>query len=108
MDWIKIFESASDAEKVLTENQPKLLKVHGRSICLVKQNGKIFAVQNNCTHSEGSLHLGKVNLLGNLVCPLHQHQYNLKTGREVDQRSANLECFPIHENTEGVFIAMQE
>src|SRR5258708_20917819 len=106
MDWIKIFESAFDGEKVLNENQPKVLKVNGRSICLVKQNGKIFAVQNNWTHSEGSLHLGKVNLLGNLVCPLHEHQYNLKTGREVDQRSAELECFPIRESDEGVFIGL--
>ncbi|MBI1770191.1 MAG: Rieske 2Fe-2S domain-containing protein [Bacteroidetes bacterium] len=106
MDWIKIFESTSDAEKVLTENKPKLLRVNGRSICLVKQNGKIFAVQNNCTHSEGSLHLGKVNLLGDLVCPLHQHQYNLKTGREVDQRSADLESFPICESEEGIFIGI--
>jgi nitrite reductase/ring-hydroxylating ferredoxin subunit len=104
MDWIKIFESTSDAEKVLAENQPKLLKVHGRSICLVKQGGKIYAVQNNCTHSEGSLHQGNINLLGDLVCPLHQHQYNLKTGREVDQRSSDLECFPIRESEEGVFI----
>lgn len=108
MDWIKIFESTSDAEKVLTENQPKLLKVNGRSICLVKQNGRILAVQNNCTHSEGSLHLGKVNSLGNLVCPLHQRQYSLKTGREVDQRSADLECFPIRESAEGIFIAVQD
>ena len=106
MDWIKIFESTLDAEKVLAENQPKLLKVHGKSICLVKHNGKIFGVQNNCTHSEGSLHLGQINSLGNLVCPLHQHQYILTTGREVDQRSANLECFPIRESAEGVFVGL--
>ena len=106
MDWIKIFESTSDAEKVLAENQPKLLRVHERSICLVKHGGKIFGVQNNCTHSEGSLHLGQMNSVGNLVCPLHQHQYNLMTGGEVDQRSADLECFPIRESAEGVFICV--
>jgi 3-phenylpropionate/trans-cinnamate dioxygenase ferredoxin subunit len=108
MDWIKIFESTADAEKVLTENKPRLLKVHGRSICLVKQDGKIYGVQNNCTHSEGSLHLGSVNSLGNLVCPLHQHQYNLKTGAEVEMRSAELECFPIKEENDGVFILINE
>lgn len=106
MDWIKIFESATDAQKVLTENQPKLLKVRGRSICMVRRGGRIFAVQNNCTHSEGSLHLGSINQLGDLVCPLHQYTYRLETGGEVDQRSANLECFSIRENAEGVFIGM--
>ena len=106
MDWIKIFESRSDAERVLAENQPKLLKVNGKSICLVRQDGKFFAVQNNCTHSEGSLHLGQINQLGDLVCPLHQHTYHLNTGQEVDQRSADLECFPIREGGDGVFIGM--
>ncbi len=106
MDWIKIFESTADAKKVLTENQPKLLKVHGRSICLVRQGEKIYGVQNNCTHSEGSLHLGTINQLGDLVCPLHQHTYHLVTGVEVDQRSADLECFPIREGGDGVFIGM--
>ena len=106
MDWIKVFESTSDAEKVLAEDQPKLLKVHGRSICLVKHNGKIFGVQNNCTHSEGSLHLGAINQLGDLVCPLHQHTYHLNNGQEVDQRSADLECFPIRESAEEVFVGI--
>jgi 3-phenylpropionate/trans-cinnamate dioxygenase ferredoxin subunit len=104
MEWIKIFGSTSDAGKVLTENQPKLLKVRGKSICLIRQEGKIYGVQNNCTHSEGSLHLGNINQLGDLVCPLHQHTFKLDTGREVDQRSADLECFPIRVGSDGIFI----
>jgi 3-phenylpropionate/trans-cinnamate dioxygenase ferredoxin subunit len=106
MEWIKIFENTADAKKVLTENQPKLLKVFGRSICLIRREGKILAVQNNCTHSGGSLHLGAINYLGEVVCPLHQYQFNMKTGREVNQRSADLECFPIRESEEGVFIGI--
>lgn len=106
MEWIKIFGSTSDAERVLTENQPKLLKVRGKSICIVRKEGKIYGVQNNCTHSEGSLHLGTINQLGDLVCPLHQHTFHLDSGREVDQRSADLECFTIREGTDGVFIGI--
>ena len=106
MEWIKIFGSASDAEKVLTENQPKLLKLRGRSICLVRRHDKIYGVQNNCTHNEGSLHLGSINQLGDLVCPLHQHTYHLESGREVDQRSADLECFAIRTGEDGVFIGI--
>lgn len=106
MEWIKIFGSTADAENILLENQPKLLKVRGRSICLVRQQGKIYGVQNNCTHNEGSLHLGSINQLGDLVCPLHQHTFHLNTGQEVDQRSANLECFAIREGADGVFIGL--
>jgi len=75
-----------------------------KRICVVKHHGKFFAVQNNCTHSGGSLSEGTINYLGEVVCPLHQHQFNLKTGRENGQRSKDLECFPIKESEEGVFI----
>src|ERR1043165_5182250 len=108
MEWIKIFGSTSDAEKVLTENQPKLLKVRGRSICLVRQRDKIYGVQNNCTHSEGSLHLGHINQLGDLVCPLHQNTFKLETGREVDLRSADLECYSIRQSDDGVFVGIPD
>jgi 3-phenylpropionate/trans-cinnamate dioxygenase ferredoxin subunit len=106
MEWIKIFESTSSAEKALSENQPRLLVIRGKRICLVKHDGKILAVQNSCTHSGGSLHLGTINYLGEVVCPLHQYQFDLKTGREASQRSADLECFSIRESEDGVFIGL--
>ena len=104
MDWIEIFENQEVANSALVENQPRLLIVRGKRICIVKRNGKFLAVQNNCTHSGGSLHEGTINFLGEVVCPQHQYQFNLKTGRENGQRSADLECFPIRESEEGVFI----
>ena len=106
MEWIKIFENVDAANKALTENQPRLLIVREKRICLVKRNGKILAVQNNCTHSGGSLHQGTVNQLGQVVCPVHQYQFNLKTGQEVSQRSSDLECFVVRESEEGFFIGL--
>ncbi|GHM99706.1 hypothetical protein WSM22_11960 [Cytophagales bacterium WSM2-2] len=104
MEWIRIFENSTQAEKALPENQPRLLMVRSKRICLAKHNGKILAVQNNCTHSGGSLNQGTINYLGEVVCPLHQYQFDLKTGHEANQRSSDLECFPIRESEEGIFI----
>jgi nitrite reductase/ring-hydroxylating ferredoxin subunit len=104
VDWIKIFESFESANASLAENQPRLLIVREKRICLVKREGKFFAVQNNCTHSGGSLSQGTINFLGEVVCPVHQYQFNLVTGRENGQRSNDLECFPVKETEEGIFI----
>jgi 3-phenylpropionate/trans-cinnamate dioxygenase ferredoxin subunit len=106
VDWIKIFETVDAANNALIENHPRLLVVRGKRICIVKHSGKFLAVQNNCTHSGGSLHQGTINFLGEIVCPMHQYQFNLKTGRENGQRSNDLECFPIRESEEGVFISL--
>jgi len=104
MDWVKVFESSESANAALMENQPRLLIVREKRICIVRHNGEFLAVQNNCTHSGGSLSQGTINFLGEVVCPSHQYQFNLKTGRENGQRSNDLECFPIKETEEGIFI----
>ncbi|MBS1558188.1 MAG: Rieske 2Fe-2S domain-containing protein [Bacteroidetes bacterium] len=104
MDWIKIFDNRQEAiEKLRT---PCLLVIRGRRICLAIFNKNIFAVQDKCTHNGESLCKGKINYLGEVVCPLHQYRFDLKTGREGEQRSADLECFPVQENEEGIFIGM--
>ncbi len=104
MEWIKIFETRAAADRALAENHPQLLVVHGQRICVVKRDGNLFAVQDKCTHTGESLSKGTINFLGEIVCPLHQYQFNLKTGRENGQRSRDLECYPIRENEDGVFI----
>ncbi|MBS1505067.1 MAG: Rieske 2Fe-2S domain-containing protein [Bacteroidetes bacterium] len=106
MDWIKIFDSKASAEAALSENQPRLLMVRGKRICLVRRGGNFFGVQDKCSHSGESLSKGNINYLGEVVCPLHQYQFNLKTGRESNQRCADLECFPVKENEDGIFIGL--
>ncbi len=106
MDWIKIFETRTAAEAALADNQPRLLLVRGQRICIVNRGGKFFAVQDKCTHNGESLSKGKVNFRGEVICPLHQYQFNIKTGRECLQRSNDLECYPIKEGEEGIFISI--
>lgn len=104
MDWIKIFNDHTEAADALSK--PRLLVLRGRRICLALFQEKIFAVQDKCTHRGDTLSKGTVNYCGEVVCPLHQYQFNLKTGREREQRSDDLECFPIQENEGGIFIGM--
>ena len=105
MDWIKIFV-ANEANAVLTENQPRLLVIKDKRICLARYQGKIHAVQDKCTHNGESLSKGKINYLGEVICPWHGYRFNMKTGRECSQQSSDLECYPITENGEGIFIGI--
>jgi 3-phenylpropionate/trans-cinnamate dioxygenase ferredoxin subunit len=106
MDWIKIFVDANEANTVLTENQPRLLVIKNKRICLARHQGKIHAVQDKCTHNGESLSKGKINYQGEVICPWHGYRFNLKTGRECMQQISDLECYPIKENEEGVFIGV--
>ncbi|NJN29013.1 MAG: Rieske 2Fe-2S domain-containing protein [Cyclobacteriaceae bacterium] len=106
MQWIKIFASEERAANTLTENKPQLVVANGKRICLVKHEGKYLAVSDRCTHNGESLSKGKVNHLGEIICPWHGHQFNLKSGREIHERSADLECFPIKVEQSGFYLGL--
>jgi 3-phenylpropionate/trans-cinnamate dioxygenase ferredoxin subunit len=106
MRWIKIFSEPIEAHKRLAENKPQLIIVNGLRICLVKRENEIFAVNDFCTHNRESLSKGIVNYTGEIICPWHGYQFNLKNGRELNQRSADLETYPIREDKDGVYIAL--
>lgn len=106
MRWVKIFSDKKAATERLQENKPQLLIVDGKRICLVKRENHFFAVSDACSHNGESLSKGKVNFVGEVVCPWHGHQFNLKTGREFQERSSDLVTFPIREDEDGLYIGL--
>lgn len=106
MEWIKLFSSPEEAQQKLTENVPQLIIVSGISICLVRLENNLLAVENKCTHHGESLSKGSINFLGEVVCPWHGYRFNLKTGRESAERSRDLITYPMKQNEEGVFVGL--
>ena len=106
MEWVKIFPDLKTAYERLVDNKPQLLIVRGKRICLVKRENHFYAVSDTCTHNGESLSKGLVNFAGDVVCPWHGHQFNLKTGREHQERSADLVTFPIREEADGLYIGL--
>lgn len=106
MNWVKIFNGAGEAENKLTEDVPQLVIVNNIRICLVRKGTNYYAVSNTCTHNGESLSKGKVNFAGEIVCPWHGYQFNLKSGREYQQRSADLETFPVRIEADGLYLGL--
>jgi len=106
MEWIKVFSSNGELRERLKEGTPQHLMVNGQSICMVLWKGELRAVENKCPHNGESLSKGKINYLGEVICPLHGYRFNLKNGREAGERCRDAETFPVNENDEGVFVGL--
>jgi nitrite reductase/ring-hydroxylating ferredoxin subunit len=106
MDWIKVFASGVDARKRLLESKPQLLIVHDRRICLVLRNDQFLAVEDSCPHNGESLSKGNINYLGEVICPLHGYRFQLRTGRETEERCRDLKIYPTKEDETGIYIGM--
>lgn len=106
MEWIKVFSTVEEARQKVKENKPQLLIINGITICLVIRGESFYAIENKCSHNGEQLAKGAVNYLGEIVCPWHGYRFNLKTGRESDERARDLVTYPMKENEQGVFIAL--
>ena len=93
-------------EKALQPMQPRLLIVHGKRICLVREPERLLAVEDACPHNGESLSKGRVNYVGEIVCPWHGHQFNLLTGRECAERDRDLITYPVRNDQDGIFICI--
>ena len=67
----------------------------GKSIALFNVQGKIFAVDNECTHAGGPICEGEVS--GTTVtCPWHGASFNLTNGEVLKApASDNLNCYKV-------------
>lgn len=106
MEWIRVFSSVEEACDKLAENQPRLLVLRQLRLCMVRRGNDFYVVQDACSHNAESLSKGKVNHLGEIICPWHGHQFNLISGREIFERSADLKTFPVKVQDDGLFIGL--
>lgn len=95
MRWIKVFDSLEEANKQLDKRNPLPLHIGDRRINLAKYNDEWFAFADACPHQHASLSKGWTNHICEIICPLHEYRYNLKTGRESAGRAPDLETFPV-------------
>ncbi len=75
--------------------------VDGREVAVFRtREGEVLAVQARCPHRGGPLADGLVGS-GTVVCPLHAHRFDLRTGEPVGRACAGLTTYPIELTPEG-------
>jgi len=106
MEWLKIFDSEEKAKSKIPEHSTQLLIVNGKRICLARHGGRFYAVQDSCTHQGESLSKGKVNFLGEIICPWHSYRFQLDSGRASDSACPALSTYAVKSDDSGFFIAV--
>ena len=108
MVWIKVFSSEKEARERIREDSPQLLILAGIRICLVSHNKKFFAVQDSCTHNGEALSGGRVNYLGEIVCPWHGYRFDLMSGRACDSSCRDLKTYPVKLDETGFYVGIPQ
>ena len=64
----------------LAQGKPMRIEKEGKSICVAKIGGEVFAIEDTCTHSDASLSEGDITDF-KIECWLHGAEFDLRTGQ---------------------------
>lgn len=79
------------------------LQVEGMAIAVANVAGKIYAINNSCLHRAGPL--GQGPLSGHVVtCPWHGWQYDVITGKVLQNPSIGVDCYPTEVRGQDIFV----
>jgi nitrite reductase (NADH) small subunit len=79
------------------------IQVAGKAVALANVGGKFFAISNTCLHRGGPL--GEGSLQGKTVtCPWHGWEYDVTTGKLLQNPSMGVACYATEVRGEEVFV----
>jgi nitrite reductase (NADH) small subunit len=81
----------------------KEVQVAGQAIALANVAGTVYAISNTCLHRGGPLGAGQLE--GQVVtCPWHGWQFDVITGKAVQNPAAAVGCYAIEIRGDEVFV----
>jgi nitrite reductase/ring-hydroxylating ferredoxin subunit len=83
----------------------KTVQAGGKVLALANVAGTLYAIDNTCLHRGGPL--GEGQLDGKVVtCPWHGWQFDVTTGKAVQNPSAGVGCFKTEVRGDEVFVEL--
>ncbi len=108
MKWYKVFDSDEMANQTIKPQHAVLLQIGNRKLCLTRHNNDYYATDDKCPHNGESLSKGKINYLGEIICPWHNYRFNLKHGTECENRTDDLSTYSVEKREDGIFVGIFE
>ncbi|RTZ77865.1 MAG: non-heme iron oxygenase ferredoxin subunit [Gammaproteobacteria bacterium] len=97
--WEKVAEAGE-----LTPGQMKRITPGGRRLLLCNADGKLYAVDEMCSHEDYSLFLGCIQE-GKIKCSLHGSYFDLETGQPTVEPASEPICtYPLRVSDGEVWV----
>ncbi|MFD2201640.1 Rieske (2Fe-2S) protein [Shivajiella indica] len=69
-----------ELNRLVPQRQIKTIKLGENRICLSRNENSFFAFELLCPHRKADLSRGKISVNDEIICPLHEYRFDLKTG----------------------------
>lgn len=95
-----------EVERLVPENQIKTVRLGVEKICLSRKGETYFAFERACPHRKADLGQGFINRFEEIICPLHEYRFNLRTGICSHSNCPDLKIYPTQITEEGLKITL--
>ena len=96
------FEKAANLSQI-PAGSIKEVQVAGQAIALANVGGVVYAISNTCLHRGGPLGEGQMDR-GVVTCPWHGWQFDVTTGKAVQNPSAAVACFATEVRGDEIYV----
>jgi nitrite reductase/ring-hydroxylating ferredoxin subunit len=104
--WHKMAESIEELH--FPASGLKEVEFAGKKVCLILFKDHLYACAASCPHAGGVLAEGYVDVIGNIVCPVHQYKFNIQNGRNNSGEGYFLKNFPIQKREDGFYLGIDD
>lgn len=104
MDKYLVFESKEQAERTIPLNQIKKIRIDKQELCLAHTRNGFVAFEKSCPHLGEDLSKGKINSIGEVICPWHSYRFDLTLGDECENRCDGLQTFRTYWEGEQLYV----
>jgi nitrite reductase/ring-hydroxylating ferredoxin subunit len=99
------YQHAADIAE-LAPGSVKAVEVSGCSILLCHSQGRIFAIENQCSHLQEPLACGRLKA-GWIACPAHGARFDLETGEALGYPATEpIRVFPVRIEGDSILVAV--
>jgi nitrite reductase/ring-hydroxylating ferredoxin subunit len=92
---VQFGNSKEEVYAALPERKIKKLQAGNNRIALLRIGDTVHAFDTQCPHKGADLSQANINGAGEIICPLHQYRFDLKTG---DLRAGYCPALPVYRN----------
>jgi nitrite reductase/ring-hydroxylating ferredoxin subunit len=103
--WLKLADNIEALE--LSASGMAELQLADKKICISLYKDQLYACAAKCPHAGGKLVQGYIDVLGNIVCPVHRYKFSLVHGRNTSGEGYYLKTYPVQMRSDGIFVGFE-
>ncbi|AFL83506.1 ferredoxin subunit of nitrite reductase and ring-hydroxylating dioxygenase [Belliella baltica DSM 15883] len=90
--------------EMIPDKSIRVVRLGTTQVCVSRVAKDFFAFESNCPHQRAALNQGWVTVYGEVVCPLHEYRFDMKSGEIRAGSCGDLKTYKTKLTEEGLKI----